>query len=184
MRDTLRMCSGFTGPLADAVQPWRGIDTIPADRPDGCRYVCTLVFPIRVALQLRYSLLRGEDRSHKKMLEIVPPKFRYIIDKMLYIIFLGLLMSIDPLPPRCADLDAGLNFLPNATLNTTLSESGMIRRRIAAKGRGQTVAGNTAASMVRRCRRCALPSACAELTPNAVAADLSGRGGRDVRDRV
>jgi hypothetical protein len=107
-----------------------------------CRYACTLIFPIRVALQLAYSLRHGEGRSHKTLLEIVPPKFRYIIDKVLYLVFLTLIMLIDPLPSLCPDIStSGQLDATNATFNSTLSGSGKILRRIAARG-GSTAGGS------------------------------------------
>ena len=111
--------------------------TVRTSRSDGfCRYACTLIFPIRVVLQLRHSLRHGKKRSHQKLLQILSPKFRFIIDKTVYLILLILVFFINPLPQLCLITPFDVTNVTNAPVNTTLLGSDPFQRRVAAKGTG------------------------------------------------
>jgi hypothetical protein len=110
-----------------------------------CRYGCTLILPLRIAIQLR-SLLRrkaveledeisgGDAETKTNLLEVLSPKFCYLIDNALYIVLLVIGLSLKPLPMWCDADDT------NATvfLNTSINVFNMTRR---AAARSKTVVG-------------------------------------------
>jgi hypothetical protein len=96
-----------------------------------CRYACTLIFPLRIAIQVRYSLRRkaveveggisgGDTEAQMNPLENLSPKFCYLIDNALFILFLN------------------ENANETVILNTTISFNST--RRAAARAKG-AVAG-------------------------------------------
>ena len=109
------------------------------------RYGSTLIFPLRIAIQLR-SLLRrkevelqqetsgGDAETKTNLLEVLSPKFCYLIDNALYIVLLVIGLSLKPLPMWCDADDT------NATvfLNTSINVFNMTRR---AAARSKTVVG-------------------------------------------
>ena len=114
-----------------------------------CRYACTLIFPLRIAIQVRYSLRRkkveveegisgGDTEAQMNPLENVSPKFCYLIDNALFILFLILLLMLKPLPFWCEDDELDGNANETVILNTTISFNST--RRAAARAKG-AVAG-------------------------------------------
>ena len=112
------------------------------------RYGCTLIFPLRIAIQLR-SLLRrkeveleeeisgGDADTKTNLLEDLSPKFCYLIDNALYILFLVVVLILKPLPRWCAEDDFETDTNETVILNTSISFFNM--RRAAA--RSKTVVG-------------------------------------------
>ena len=114
-----------------------------------CRYACTLIFPLRIAIQLRYSLRRkaveveeeisgGDTKEQIHPLENLSPKFCYLIDNALFILFLSLLSTLRPLPLWCEADELDDNANVTDILNTTISFNST--RRAAARAKG-AVAG-------------------------------------------
>ena len=115
-----------------------------------CRYACTLIFPLRIAIQVRYSLRRkgveveegisGGDTEAAQMnpLQNLSPKFCYLIDNALFILFLILLLMLKPLPFWCGADELDENANETVILNTTISFNST--RRAAARAKG-AVAG-------------------------------------------
>jgi hypothetical protein len=109
------------------------------------RYGSTLIFPLRIAIQLR-SLLRrkevelqqetsgGDAETKTNLLEVLSPKFCYLIDNALYIVLLVIGLSLKPLPMWCEADDTNATVL----LNTSMNIFNMTRR---AAARSKTVVG-------------------------------------------
>jgi hypothetical protein len=114
-----------------------------------CRYGCTLIFPLRIAIQLR-SLLRrkavefeeeisgGDAETKTNLLEVLSPKFCYLVDNALYIVFLVIGLILKPLPMWCEADELETDTNATITLNTSISFFNMTRR---AAARSKTVVG-------------------------------------------
>ena len=136
-----------------------------------CRYGCTLIFPLRIAIQLR-SLLRrkavefeeeisgGDAETKTNLLEVLSPKFCYLVDNALYIVFLVVVLILKPLPRWCAADELETDTNPTIILNMT--------RRAAARSK-TVVGGNTVVC------RAVVPCSVPWLSGNAAEEPFHGR---------
>ena len=142
------------------------------------RYGCTLIFPLRIAIQLR-SLLRrkevelqqeisgGVAETKTNLLEVLSPKFCYLIDNALYIVLLVIGLILKPLPMWCKADELETDTNATVILNTSISFFNMTRR--AAARSKAVVGGNTVVC------RAVVPCSVPWLSGNAGEEPLHGR---------
>jgi len=142
------------------------------------RYGCTLIFPLRIAIQLRSLLWRkgveleeeisgGDADTKTNLLEDLSPKFCYLIDNALYIVFLVVVLILKPLPRWCAEDQLETDTNATVILNASISFFNMTRR---AAARSKTVVGGN----ILVCRA-VVPCSVHWLSRNAAEEPFDGR---------